>query len=413
MSTLAIVGARLLDARSETPLDADTLVVGDDGRIASLGRSRGAIPDGATVLDADGRTVVPGLIDCHVHLISAYEQLHETVRRSYSETVAFMLETGRRFLEQGVTTARDAGFTPAGIKRVFARGDFPGPRLQVSVMPLSITGGHADGLTPSGIDLNVGLPETELPPGIADGADAVRRAVRRQIGAGADWIKVMATGGVYSLLDAPGAVQFTVDEMRVMVEEAANAGLHGVLAHAENASGIRNALRAGVRSIEHGEGLDEEGAELMVERDVPLVPTFLVGEEMLREDRVASGVTPPWAVEKGRELMAAENAKLALALDRGVRIAMGTDGGHDSHLPAEISLLVEHGMTPLGALRAGTIEAARLLGLDGEIGTLEAGKSADLVLLEFDPLADPAAWRDPSSVSGVVQGGRVVVDRRR
>jgi imidazolonepropionase-like amidohydrolase len=412
MPPLAIVGARLLDARSEEPLPGDTLVVDEDGRITDVGVPRSRIPDGALVIDAEGRTVVPGLIDCHVHLWGSHEMLHEVVRRSYSEVVARMLRCGQAFLESGVTTARDAGGTPAGVKRVFASGEFPGPRLQVSVMPLSITGGHGDGQTPAGIDLTGDVPPVEMPLGIADGVDEVRRVVRRQIRAGADWIKVMATGGVYSLMDAPDAVQYTVEEMRVMVEEAEHAGLHGVMAHAENAAGIKNALRAGIRSIDHGDGLDDEAIDLMLERDVPLVPTFLIIEEMLREDRVDSGVTPPWAVEKVRLLVEEIEPRFRHAVERGVRVAMGTDGGVGSHLPTELSLMVERGMSPLASLRAATIDAARLLGLDGEIGTLEAGKAADLLLVDGDPIAEPALWRDPARTVTVIQGGRVVADRR-
>ena len=412
MAQLAILGARLLDARSEVPIPGDALIVGEDGRIVEAGASSSQIPDEALVIDAAGRTLVPGLIDCHVHLWASHELLHELIQRSFSEGVAQMLRCGLQFLESGVTTARDAGGTPAGIKRVFARGEFPGPRLQVSVMPMSITGGHGDPQTPAGIDLTGDLPAVEMPMGIADGADEVRRVVRRQIRAGADWIKVMATGGVYSLMDAPGAVQYTVDEMRVMVEEAEHAGLRGVLAHAENAAGIKNALRAGIRSIDHGDGLDDEAIDLMLERDVPLVPTFLVIEEMLREDRVASGVTPPWAVEKVHRLLDEIEPRFRHAVERGVRIAMGTDGGLGSHLPTELSLMVEHGLSPLGSLRAATIEAARLLGLDGEIGTLEAGKLADVLLIDGDPIAEPSLWRDPARTAMVIQAGKVVADRR-
>ena len=412
MPPLAIVGARLLDARAEEPLPGDTLLVDDDGRITDVGAQRSAIPDGALVIDAEGRTVVPGLIDCHVHLWGSHEMLHDLVRHSFSESVARMLRCGQAFLESGVTTARDAGGTPAGVKRVFASREFPGPRLQVSVMPLSITGGHGDGMTPSGVDFQGDLPLVELPPGIADGVDEVRRVVRLQIRAGADWIKAMATGGVYSLMDAPDAVQFTVEEMRVMVEEAEHAGLRGVMAHAENAAGIKNALRAGIRSIDHGDGLDDEAIDMMLERDVPLVPTFLIIEEMLREDRVESGVTPPWAVEKVRVLVEEIEPRFRHAVERGVRIAMGTDGGVGSHLPTELSLMVEHGLSPLASLRAATIDAARLLGLDGEIGTLEAGKAADVVLVDGDPIAEPALWRDPARIVTVIQGGRVVADRR-
>ena len=248
-----------------------------------------------------------------------------------------------------------------------------------------------------GINLRATCPRSDA-IGIAGGVAEVRRVVRRQIRAGADWIKVMATGGVYSLMDAPDAVEYTVEEMRVMVEEAEHAGLHGMGAR-RIAAGIKNALRAGIRSIDHGDGLDDEAIDLMLERDVPLVPTFLIIEEMLREDRVDSGVTPPWAVEKVRVLVGEIEPRFRHAVERGVRIAMGADGGVGSHLPTELSLMVEHGMSPLASLRAATIDAARLLGLEGEIGTLEAGKAADLLLVDGDPIAEPALWRDPARTS--------------
>jgi imidazolonepropionase-like amidohydrolase len=222
----------------------------------------------------------------------------------------------------------------------------------------------------------------------------------------------MATGGVYSVTDSPDAAQFTIDELRVFVEEAAAAGIHGVLAHAEGTRGIKNAVRAGVRSIEHGDLLDEEGMDLMLAGDVALVPTFLIVEEMLRPDRVEDGTTPPWAVEKVERMRGRQRESFAEAVRRGVRVAMGTDGGAGSHLPSELALMVEAGLDPLGALRAATIDAARLLGLDREVGTLEAGKVADLVLVSGDPLAEPALWRDPSRIALVAQAGRVVADRR-
>ncbi len=409
---LIIRGARLVDARSEEPLAGDTLIVDGDGRIVKTGFAGRTLPDDGAVIDADGATLVPGLIDCHVHMALAYEPIHDVVQRSFTENVARMLDCGRRFLESGVTTVRDAGGTPAGIKRVFARREFPGPRLQVSVMPLSITGGHGDARTRSGVDLDGDRPAVEMPLGIADGIDEVRGATRRIVRAGADWIKVMATGGVWSPLDEPGAVQYAEEEMRVMVDVAHSARLRGVFAHAENAPGIKNALRAGVRSIDHGFGLDDEAIDLMLERDVPLVPTFLIGEEASQPDVVASGGTPPWAVAKAHAIADAADVTFRHAVDRGVRIAMGTDGGFGSHLPAELSLMSEHGLSPIASLRAATIEAARLLDLDEEVGVLESGMKADLLLIDGDPLAEPSLWRDPSRILAVVQDGRVVVDPR-
>jgi imidazolonepropionase-like amidohydrolase len=407
----AIVGARLLDARSETPIEGDTLLIGDDGRIAAIRKGSGAVPDEATVIDAGGATVVPGLIDCHIHFFGRHERIEEGLARSYTESIGESLAAGRAFLESGVTTVRDAGGAPAGLKRLFANA-WPGPRVQVSCVPISITGGHGDGLTPSGIVLDGDRPMTELPSGIADGPEEVRKAVRLQIRAGADWIKTFSTGGVYSVMDAPGAVQFSLEEIEVMVEEARLAGLHGVLAHAENAGGIKNAVRAGVRSIEHGDGIDDEAIDLMLERDIPLVPTFQVSYRMLEPDLVERGVTPPWAVEKQQSLMADLDRNFRHAVQRGLRVAMGTDGVRGEFLPQELSLMVKHGLSPLAALGAATIEAARLLDLGEALGTIEPGKIADLILVDGDPLAEPELWSDPKRVVGVLQAGKLVADRR-
>lgn len=410
---LAILGARLVDARSETPIDGDTLVIGDDGRITAIGTGTGAgtVPSDATVLDVGGATVVPGLMDCHVHIGAAHERLEVGISRSYTESVGLMLQTGRAWLESGVTTVRDAGGAPAALKKLFGSG-FPGPRIQVSVNPISITGGHGDGMTPSGVILDGDRPMTEIPPGIADGPEQVRKAVRAQIRAGADWIKTFSTGGVYSLMDSPGAVQFSIEELRVMVEEAGLAGIHGVLAHAENAPGIKSAVRAGIRSIEHGDGIDDEAIDLMLERGVPLVPTLYISYRMIEPELVEQGITPPWALQKQRELMQDLERNFRHAIERGITVAMGTDGGRGDHLPRELRHMVDHGMTPLAALRAATIEAARLLDLEEDLGTIEPGKIADLAIVDGDPLAEPALWADPARVVTVVQAGKVVADRR-
>jgi imidazolonepropionase-like amidohydrolase len=409
--TLAIVGARLVDARSETPIDGDCVVVANDGRITAIGRGRAGVPADATVLDVAGATVVPGLIDCHVHLAGAHERLEAALARTYTESVGTMLSAGRAFLESGVTTVRDAGGAPAGLRKMYAAG-WPGPRLQVSATPISITGGHGDGMTSSGMVMDGDRPFTELPAGIADGPDEVRKAVRAQIRAGADWIKTFSTGGVYSMMDAPGAVQYTAEELEVMVQEARLAGLHGVLAHAENAPGIKSALAAGVRSIEHGDGIDDEAIDMMRKLDVPLVPTLYISYRMLEPDLVEQGITPPWAVEKQQALMVDLERNLRHAIERGVRIVMGTDGLRGDHLPRELSLMARHGLSPLGVLRAATVDAARLLDLADDLGTIEVGKIADLAVVNGDPLGEPELWSDPARVVAVVQAGKVVADRR-
>jgi imidazolonepropionase-like amidohydrolase len=407
-----LAGARLLDGRSPDPIADGVLVTDGQGRIVAAGPAATvAAPKGADRIDATGLTILPGIIDCHVHLRHPrLEPVAEQVQRSPTDLVVCALQTGREFVEAGVTTVRDAGNTPAGIKRAFASGAFLGPRTQVSCTPLSQTGGHGDDWTESGVVL--GTEVSDLPPGIADGVDAVRRAARLQIRAGADWIKVMATGGVLSAADTPDASQFTEEEIRAIVEEARAAGIKGTLAHAEGTAGIKNALRAGITSIEHGDLIDDEGIDLMLARDVPLVPTFTVNFTLMDEGRIARGEVPPWAVEKMRYLFDRQQAHFRHAVERGVRIVMGTDSFNGMYPPAELAYLSEYGIGPFRAIQSATSEAAKLLGLSEVIGTLEAGKQADLIAISGDPLAEPELWRDPARIVFVVQGGRVVADRR-
>jgi imidazolonepropionase-like amidohydrolase len=405
------VGGRLLDGRSPDAMVDGVLVTDDRGRIATAGpEATATLPKDLDRIDATGLTILPGIIDCHLHMALRLEPVHDRVQRSATDIVVRCLQAGREFLEGGVTTVRDAGWAPAGIKRAFESGAFPGPRTQVSCQPLSQTGGHNDGWTPSGTI--IGTEMSDLPPGIADGPDAVRRATRLQIRAGADWIKVMATGGVWSAADTPDASQFTVEEMRAIVEEARAAGIHGTLAHAEGTAGIKNALRAGITSIEHGDLIDDEGIDLMLERDVPLVPTFNINFALMDEERIARGEVPPWAVEKMRYLFEHQQRNFLHAVERGVRIVMGTDSFQGMYPPAELAYMSQYGLGPFRAIQAATCDAAALLGLSAQVGTLEAGKYADLIAVSGDPLAEPELWRDPARIVFVMQGGRIVADRR-
>jgi len=406
-----LVGARLLDGRSPDATPNGVLVVDEAGRIVGAGPAASSTaPGDADRIDLTGLTLLPGIIDCHVHLAMKLEPVHDQVQRSATDIVVRALQTGGEFLEGGVTTVRDAGFAPAGIKRAFASGAFPGPRTQVSCRPLSQTGGHGDDWTPSGATIATEM--SDLPTGIADGPDAVRRATRLQIRAGADWIKVMATGGVLSAVDTPDASQFTEEEIRAIVEEARAAGIKGTLAHAEGTAGIKNALRAGISSIEHGDLVDDEGIDLMLERDVPLVPTFTVNFALMDEGRIARGEVPPWAIEKMRYLFERQQRNFRHAVDRGVRVVMGTDSFNGMYPPAELAYMSEYGLGPFRAIQAATSEAARLLGLSDVVGTLEPGKQADVIAVSGDPLAEPELWRDPARIVFVMQGGRVVADRR-
>jgi imidazolonepropionase-like amidohydrolase len=408
---LAFVGARLLDGRSPDAVAAGSLVTDDQGRIAAAGPGHAISMAGDVErVDLAGLTLMPGIIDCHVHLALKLEPVHDQIQRTATDIVVRALTTGREFLEGGVTTIRDAGYCTAGIKRAFASGVYPGPRTQVSCSPLSQTGGHGDDWAPSGAV--IGPEMTDLPSGVADGPDAVRKATRLQIRAGADWIKVMATGGVLTSADTPDASQFTEEEIRVIVEEARAAGIKGTMAHAEGTSGIKNALRAGITSIEHGDLIDEEGIDLMLQRDVPLIPTFNVNFALMSEERIAKGEVPPWAIDKMKYLFERQQANFLHAVERGVRVCMGTDSFNGMYPPAELAYMAKYGLGPFRAIQAATTQAAKLLGIADQVGTLEPGKQADLIAVSGDPLAEPDLWHDPARILMVVQGGRIVADRR-
>jgi imidazolonepropionase-like amidohydrolase len=275
---------------------------------------------------------------------------------------------------------------------------------------VSQTGGHGDGTLASGLD--TAYLASDMPSGIADSPDEMRKVVRTLIRAGADWIKLCTTGGVLSPLDPPDTPQFTVEEISVAVEEARAARLRGVLSHAIGHEGIRNAVVAGVRSIEHGYMIDEATIDLMVERGTYLVPTLHALRSVRERADAAPDTFLPASMAKLDVVTEAQRRTLPLAIERGVKVALGTDCGVGWHgtNAREIGLLVESGMTPMAAIEAGTRVAAELLGLGGEVGTIEAGKLADLIVVDHDPLADPDRIGNPDSVRAVWKAGVTAKD---
>jgi len=409
--TLVLAGARLIDGRGGAPIDDAVVVIAGD-RIVSAGPAAGAtLPRDARRVDLGGLTLMPGLIDCHVHLLTESRPVQVEHSERLSERLYRALPFARRTLDAGVTTARDAGMTPAGLRIAIDDGVVPGPRLKVSVSILSQTGGHADWTLASGLDPS--WITSDLPAGIADSPDEVRKVVRTIIRAGADWIKLCSTGGVMSPLDPPDTPQFTMAELAVAVEEAAAARLGGVMAHAIGAQGIKNAVNAGVRSIEHGYMIDDEGIDLLVRKGTYLVPTLHALRSVSERAEAEPGSMPAWALPKLETVATAQRETLPEAIRRGVRIALGTDCGVGYHgtNAREIGLLVEAGMTPMQAIEAGTRVAAELLKMDGDLGTVEAGKLADLIAVDHDPIAEPTRIGDPDSVRIVLKGGVTAKDR--
>ena len=396
----------VLPCTGADPMDDATVVV--EGAVIKdvLTSARSAAGMGGEVIDCGGRTLMPGLIDAHVHVCAIKVNLSAQRREYPASLLAYAAgQMIRQALDQGFTAVRDAGGADWGMKEAVDRGLIPGPRMFVSGHPLSQSGGHGDSRSRAENYAGCGCgAEIGMVSNIADGVDEVRRAVRTQLRRGADQIKVMASGGVASPTDPLESTQYQPDELSAAVAEAEAAGTY-VLAHAYTPAAIRNAVEAGVRSIEHGNFLDEPTAALMAAKGAFLVPTFVTYEKLH---------------EHGREhgLTAAQLAKLDLVLgsgldglrrahSAGVRIGSGSDllGPLARYKARELAIKA----SVLGAyqsLIAATRTNAELLGIGAEAGTIEAGKRADLLVIDGDPLADITLLQDPDNLVAIVKAGQ-------
>jgi imidazolonepropionase-like amidohydrolase len=379
MTRTVFRGGRLFDGTGAAPAAADVAV--EKGRIVAVGSGL----DGDEDLDLEGRTILPGLFDCHVHVTISDIDLWRAVQRPFSRQ---FYEAGRNLadtLRTGITSIRDAGGADLGIKEAVDEGLLLGPRMQISLVMLSQTGGHGDDWYPSGATVPFMIDHPGRPSGLVDGPDEIRQKVRELVRMGADVIKVATSGGVLSPRDDPRHAHFRPIELETIVEEATAAGIF-VMAHAQGADGIKNAVRAGIRSIDHGIYLDDEAIELMKARGTWFVPTLVAPQGVI--DAADAGVPlPPVVVDKARAVIEIHRAAFRRAVEAGVRIAMGTDSGvtpHGRNL-RELTLMVDGGMSPAAALEATTRSAAQLLGVDADLGTIEEGKLADLIVVTGDP----------------------------
>jgi imidazolonepropionase-like amidohydrolase len=397
-TAVVIKAGRLLDVRTGQ-YRRDVYITIEHGRISALGASA---PAGARIVDLSGKVVLPGIIDVHVHTGDDLFD-HSAAKRMRISAAQSALNGAykvHQYLVRGVTTLRDAGETNAyypqfALRDSIAQGLIEGPRMLCAGMLISMSGGHSDDDTTA---VDFGLPRR---PNIADTVDELRVAVRRDLKYGADWIKLMASGGINDLYSDFRTQELSEEQMAAAVELAHRAGRH-VMAHAEGTAGIRAAVRAGVDSIEHGTMLDEESATLMAAKGTWLVPTlstFQVGIE----PGTGAGMDPEM-LRKGRDILQYQQPAFTLALKHHLNIAFGDDDTAD-RVPAEFAALVNGGMTPLAALQAATINGARLLGLESETGAIEVGKAADIIAVDADPLADIGAMKQVSFVMAV---GRVI-----
>jgi imidazolonepropionase-like amidohydrolase len=403
----------LIDGRGGLPVPHAAVLV-EDNRIRAVGpASTLPLPNAEVVeIDAGGGFILPGFIDTHVHLMLEGVNLIRDMTAPFSLRFYNSAQYMRRTVEAGITSVRDAGGADAGVKQAVESGLVLGPRMQISISVLTITGGHGDGWMLSGNEFNLFPTYPGNPDGRCDGVEEVRRKVREVLRAGADVIKVCSTGGVLSPRDHPEFTQFSPEELEVIVREAAYRRGVKVMAHAQGAEGVKNAIRAGIYSIEHGIYLDDEAIELMLEHGTFLVPTLLAPLSVLEIGE--AGGMPEYAVKKARETVEVHSESISRAHKAGVKIAMGTDAGvmpHGTNL-RELGLMVNIGLTPMQAIVATTKMAAECLGWQDRVGTVEAGKLADIVITMTDPLKDIRSLEKAENIAVVMKDGKIVKDRR-
>ena len=393
---IAIHNTRLIDGNGQA-IERATVIV-RSGKIHAAGPSRAvSIPRGATRIDGRGLTLLPGLIDCHVHLCLGAEPdvVQAIEQETPTETLLKSSQMARQTLEAGVTTVRDVGSRDHSIfalKRSIDKGLTAGPRIVGAGLAICMIGGHARFIGQE-----------------VEGVEQVRKVVQAQIAAGAQVIKVIASGGVLTPGTSPDQAQLTLDELQAAVDEAKRAGLK-VAAHAHGASGMKNAVRAGAHSIEHATLMDEESAALMNEQAVYMVPT-LSALATTAACRRGCGI-PDSALDKAKAMTKRHQASFKQAHRRGLLIAMGTDAGtpfnYHGDNAQELERMVTFGMSPMEAILASTSSAARLIGIQDIVGTIERGKEADLILIDGNPLRKIELLRDRGRIVGVMRSGKFV-----
>jgi imidazolonepropionase-like amidohydrolase len=396
---------RLIDTVAGELLRAQVVeIVG--ARIESVGPDQGRYPNEARVIDLSQHTVVPGLIDCHAHLVGELEQGEYATQlmRTGAEEALVGVRNARDTVMAGFTAVRDVGtfraFVDVSLRDAIDAGDVVGPRMQCAGPFVTVSSGGGD-IPPVAPDVQI---PAELRFGVANSADEVRRVVREILHRGADFIKVIATGAVLTRGTAPGAPEFSEDEIRAAVEEAAQYRTF-VAAHAHGAEGIKRAVRAGARSIEHGSLIDDEAIELMAERGTYLVADIFCGDYIAEEGRRRGW--PEEILRKNEDTTDAQREGFQKAVKAGVKVAFGTDSGVYPHgwNARQLPYMVRFGMTSMQAVQSATIVAAELMGWDDRIGSVEPGKLADLVAVEGDALEDVARLTD---VAFVMKGGEVL-----
>lgn len=397
---VAIRAGRLLDVDTGT-MQKNVILVIEDGRIAG---TVSTVPAGMKVLDFSDKTVLPGLIDVHVHLsVNAYDGSYESLGISVPAQAISSAANALKTLQAGFTTVRSAGaanYTDVATRDAINKGEIPGPRILAAGNFIGMTGGHCD--------TNLLAPEFgQSDPGVADGPYALRAKVRENAKYGSDVIKFCASGGVMTKGDDPGTQELTLEEMQAIVDEGHR--MHKkVLAHAHGTEAIKTAIRAGVDSVEHASLIDDDGIKLAKQHGTYLV-FDVYNDEFIREEGRKAGLLEE-TLEKEKQIADAQRENFRRAVKAGAKLAFGTDAGIYPHgeNAKQFAWMVKYGMTPMQAIQSATIEAAKLLGKDKQLGSLASGKVADFVVVAGDPLADVSTLE---RVEQVFQAGKLVYQR--
>lgn len=397
----------LIDGVKEEATSNVSILI-EDKKITKIGKGI-VSPEGVEVIAGEGKTAMPGMIDCHVHICLGGEPTFlnaPMVKEPLSMQVLRAVEHVSRYLPSGFTTICDLGspeYLGVSMRNAIKQGIIKGPRVLAAGKMLSISGGHGQILPPW---VSVGETFTEM----VDGCDKVREAVRRQLGAGVDVIKFAATGGGIDLVSIPGGREFSDEEMEVIIKEANRVGKR-TAAHAHGTAGIKAAIRAGASSIEHGMILDDEGADLMKEKGTFFVPTLAAVYWVVQ--RGVEGGIPEVAMEKSKSLYDSDKRSFNKVLKGGVKVAMGTDAGtpfnqHGANA-FELELMVRNGMSEMDAIIATTKTASENLRISDEVGTIEEGKLADIIIIEGNPLNDIGLLQKEEKIRTVIKDGSIVV----
>ena len=399
MTRTVFCNASIFDGSGSPFSDGDVLV--EDGRIIEIGSGL----DGDEAVDLEGRSLLPGFGDCHVHVMFNNVDIWGIMQKPFSLNFYEAAHALRKTLATGITSVRDAGGADLGVKTAVEKGLIPGPRMLISLVMISQTGGHGDGWLPSGMRYDLIARHPGVPSSLVDGPEEMRKKVRELVGMGADVIKVATSGGVLSPRDDPRHAHFDSAELGMLVETAEGLGCH-VMAHAQAYEGIKNAVRAGIRSVDHGIFLDDEAIDLMRAKGTFLVPTLVAPTGVVKAAEAGASI-PEASVSKAKEVIEIHRESFSTAVAAGVKVAMGTDSAvtpHGENL-AELALMAEYGMQPLDVLKAATSTAAECMDVADDRGTIEVGKRADFVVVEGDPL-DFATLK--KRIAGVYLDGRLV-----